>query len=201
MQVANVPEWAVTLTLHYPCSCDEFRTWFIRWRKRVERLDVGLVWRIELQRRGVPHLHCVVWARTLADVEDICNAWLEVTGMGMDGDARLHACMVRELTDGGWYGYLILHNTKSKRDQLGWKGRQWGVVNRRLFSNRESQTWDLTYHQYRRIRKLLNRIYRMRGRKSELPHLAGWQAVGEDRFTVASVVRFVLAKQGKEVQS
>lgn len=195
--VDGAEEWAVTLTIHHPCSFESFRSWFHTFVMRVNRLRVGLVWRIELQRRGVPHLHCVVWVFDSRMIRKLEWVWLEVCEMVGDEDAELNACKSRPLEDGGWYGYLILHNTKAKQDQLGWRGRQWGVVNRRLFSLREEQIFDLTFEQYGRVRKLLNRIYKARGRKKDLPSLSSWQAVGEDRFTVASVVRFVLKKEAE----
>lgn len=34
----------------------------------------------------------------------------------------------------GWWRYTVAHASKSKQAQLGWKGRQWGVVNRALLA-------------------------------------------------------------------
>jgi len=67
--------------------------------------------------------------------------------------------------------YLCDHASKHKQEQLGWKGRQWGVVNRRCFSfpsddDGEQLTgldWSIASRQLRRLGKALVRSKSKRG--------------------------------------
>ena len=52
--------------------------------------------------------------------------------------------------------YLCDHATKHKQEQLGWNGRQWGIINRRNFDfspgeKLEGRSWALASRQLRRI--------------------------------------------------
>ena len=65
-------------------------------------------------------------------------------------------------TDGAIH-YLCDHTSKHKDEQLGWQGRQWGVVNRRNFEWKDDgevidgRVWALTSRQLRRLGKCLRR--------------------------------------------
>lgn len=110
--------------------------------------DVPMVWRIEQQTRKdrrQAHWHCVLWiggeemAARVKAVE-ISLLWQRVvldrvgalkrktlTGFYRHGTAL-------QCLDGssatGLIGYLCDHASKHKQEQLGWIGRQWGVINR-----------------------------------------------------------------------
>lgn len=107
------------------------------------------VWRIELQRRKQPHWHLIAWAEPLKKpdgsplpfsekIETLTNIWhkavLKRCSALSDRTFRgfiLHGVQVRPLLGSsatGIVGYLCDHESKHKQEQLGWKGRQWGVV-------------------------------------------------------------------------
>lgn len=106
--------------------------------------DVPMVWRIELQvlTRRQAHWHCVLWIDGNATYRAVMIAelWRKVvrshvgaltrkTDRGFDEHGVDMRCL-DGATATGLIGYLCDHASKHKRDQLGWRGRQWGVVNR-----------------------------------------------------------------------
>lgn len=180
-------QWALTLTVAVVASADQWRGNWRLFRQRVIKQSIPLVWRVELQERGTPHLHCLVWGGE--EVCDFCRiAWLRVWGVENDPSHCEYAVKSR-LADGGWYGYMILHNQKHLDGEGNcWAGRQWGVVNSRLFKKRDCQQWDLDQYEYGYFRRMVDRLYRRRGRKKSLPVMSSWDQVGGDRFTVAMCV-------------
>ena len=81
------------------------------------------------------------------------------------GESKGYGIVVKWLdgsTDGAIH-YLCDHTSKHKSEQLGWAGRQWGVVNRRNFEWKDDgeivdgRVWALTSRQLRRLGKCLRR--------------------------------------------
>lgn len=130
----------VTLTVPGEITPEEWRTALRRLSMIALRAGISFVWRVELQRRRVPHLHLVAWLPPKSHAHRVfTEEWLErclparcgsmpgalaraahVTGPGSVGDVN-------------WFAYLAAHATKSKKEQLGWKGKQWGIVGRGRF--------------------------------------------------------------------
>ena len=179
----NQVPWGVTLTIPGPVLSDDkvrsiwrdFQTHYLRrkfWSNPV-------VWRIELQQRKQAHWHLVVWARPIHQgvyyttmAFDMARAWRqcvlkhidpleERTAFGFD----VHGVKVQALSAAsatGIIGYLCDHASKHKQEQLGWKGRQWGVVNRHaldlkgtLLAEEEDEVHLLAARQYRRLQERL----------------------------------------------
>jgi hypothetical protein len=174
--------WGVTLTIR---DHGDAETWRENWR-RVNcyclREKLPLVWRVELQKRGTPHIHCIVWG-TLNDCESLRFEWLRLWGVVGDRDHEASAVDIRA-ADGGWFGYVVLHQGKHSVQSASWEGRHWGVCYRKGFRGRECRNWRISDVQYDYIRRVLDRIYRMRGRRRRLPLVASWDAIGEDMLTV-----------------
>lgn len=127
----DLPMYSMTLTIRDYRDPVTWRRNVDAWAKRVTRSRSACIWRVELQRRGTPHLHIILWSRCPAVVR---AAWLSVWGVNGDPDHEAHAVQYDPCTTSAWYEYLAAHATKHKTDQLGWQGRQWGVVNRGLLS-------------------------------------------------------------------
>lgn len=180
-------QWALTLTVGLVATPSQWRKKWQAYRLFIIRSAIPFVWRVELQKRGVPHLHCILWGSETC-CEDLRLKWLKVWGVDKDLAHCEHAVCYR-LASGGWYGYMILHNQKHLDGQgNSWAGRQWGVVNAKLFKRRECDSWDLNVCEYDHCRKMLDRFYQAWGRKKNLPEMASWDHVGADRFTVAKCV-------------
>lgn len=105
-------------------------------RRLCRRRDCGF-WRVELQRRGTPHLHCLIWSDCISRV---CRDWLQVWGVEHDRDHVRHACHITAFGGSAWLGYMAAHAIKHKRDQLGWRGRQWGIFSRSSLRRREMES-------------------------------------------------------------
>lgn len=140
--------WDVTLTIPGDVNPDEWDTLRRRISKRWERGGFAVVWRVELQKRGTPHLHCVVWTPASMSIEKrnglLYIAWWECLPeeKRFAAGAWKHATHVKgPYTDieqsPKWLAYVAAHASKRKKEQLGWKGKQWGIINRELFSERE----------------------------------------------------------------
>lgn len=141
-----------------------------------EYRGVPMVWRIELQTRKQAHWHCVLWLDGLAAARAvmIADLWRKVvrshvgalsrrTDIGFEFHGVDFKCL-----DGasatGLIGYLCDHASKHKRDQLGWRGRQWGVVNRHaldfegaVVEEIEPRQHMLAARQFRRLQEHLRR--------------------------------------------
>lgn len=177
--------WGITLTVPGIdlLSIDEFKC--IHHKLCVWANDnlVPLVWRVELQLRGQPHLHCVVfssvdtvlrlfiqWYRLLDSLPLVYNPEFISSGnkdlvlisrsflAGSD-----HAVDLQLLRgDFRAWRYLVSHMSKGKQDQLGFTGRNWGVCNRKLFTAQVPFTVDLTDVAFYRVRRWIRRLTRSR---------------------------------------
>lgn len=144
--------WGITLTIPGDVlSADKVRGLWYEWVNHTYPRTTSnpLIWRIELQRRKQAHWHCVMLAPDGADTTEsvvsvlavaqawrnlvyrFCGPFTERTTYGFE----LHGVQYVDLTNStatGIIGYLCDHTSKHKQEQLGWIGRQWGVINRRL---------------------------------------------------------------------
>ena len=194
------PCFGMTLTVPGPNITQE--EWDRLWDAYCQRLRrmgyVALVWRIELQTRGQPHVHCICWSRNGPDA--VRTAWFEALGLlgpyegpavTVKGHAKLtakesgepaqetmrvenrafwpgaveHAVRIDEVGDEsniGWWRYLAAHASKSKQSQLGWKGRQWGVINAKHLDLAEPVLIELTRKAEVKVMRCLKRLIRCR---------------------------------------
>lgn len=117
----------------------------------------SLIWRIELQERGQAHWHCVFYCSdddALSRHSDLsvafdlvcfelCSVWRQLIYKRVDTDKwalQTHLGFddkgvdFKPLTSSAIVGYVCDHGSKQKQAQLGWVGRQWGVVGRKNLS-------------------------------------------------------------------
>lgn len=162
-----VPEaecFATTLTTHRAFTPAEWRAATKRFAIRLKRKGWAGIWRVELQRRQAPHLHVALYiprdqlqgvageARRMISVE-----WLKSTGEHRDADAQKFAVMCKQIDGAGWTVYMSLHDSKSKKAQLGWEGRQWGVWHAGVFREIACEGEALTHFELVQMRRFLNR--------------------------------------------
>lgn len=173
------------LCLTVPGQCenwmDDWLATLKRWRTRLSRgnfLHSG-VWRVELQQRGMPHIHAVMGTNatpwTMGAFEAVC-AWQDaLSGWVVDGKPLSDSfrwditCKFELITRADSLRYLYQHTSKAKQAQLGYKGKQWGYLARKWLVRR-AETVDLGEYQsvafYRVIRRWSRRWYggKFRGR-------------------------------------
>lgn len=89
---------------------------------------VHCFWRIELQKNGTPHWHCIVYCPSELDAFAFRQCYHEQVKLTFGYDCINGVAVdIRKLNSiDGAYAYISSHATKHKRSQLGWKGRQWG---------------------------------------------------------------------------
>lgn len=170
--------------------------------------DVGMVWRVELQRSRMPHVHIVAYV-PLGDLDEFTDPsghvfqdpgkvfdkylppvplpgrrnsfkpvrfswkhpvpsfafdarrlWLkQLERNGLISDAALVRsvdCMV--LKSDSSIHYLCDHESKRKQAQLGWQGRQWGVINRSALVTVESAPFDISKQHIGKLSKIIARL-------------------------------------------
>lgn len=89
-----------------------------------------LVWRIELTKNKVPHFHIICFTQDRKDVVFLQDIWLKMVEKYYHySPNREVACKIQDITSSeAAYSYLSCHSSKHKKEQLGWKGRQWGII-------------------------------------------------------------------------
>ena len=132
--------WAITLTSHANLSPDDWRGVMKRFRTALVELGWAGCWRVELQKRKAPHAHVAFWLPPAVTLAEVSALWLRSTGEQDDAAAREHAVHGRKIPadETGWAVYMGLHDGKHKTEQLGWKGKQWGIWNREAFTERKA---------------------------------------------------------------
>lgn len=120
---------AFTLTVREHLEPEAWRSVMEAFRKLVIAEQFSLIWRIELQKRGTPHLHGVVWVRDSDHFDRFRVLWLQASGQSGDAEAEKFACAMKVLEGPEWLAYCAAH--ASKTSQLGWVGRQWGIWGKR----------------------------------------------------------------------
>lgn len=177
-EVPDFYAYAGTFTVHRHVTPDEFRAIVAAFKMRIVRRGFAMVWRVELQRRGTPHLHGALWSPVGGGADDdeeehlfevIRRNWLESTGEDKDAAAKEHAVFWKPILDGGWGAYQALHDGKAKESQLGWKGKQWGVWNRRMFRPIVPECGDLDDQADSEFRVLANLYLQARGARMRMP--------------------------------
>ena len=140
----NSHPFAVTLTTRQMHTPEGWESALKRFRTALSRKhpEWAACWRVELQKRKTPHLHCVFWIpkSTVANYSvswyqyKLTELWLKAIGEEEDMHSWTHAVSVKDLSGAsGWVIYCTLHDSKHKKEQLGWKGRQWGIWNKKAW--------------------------------------------------------------------
>ena len=142
---------------------DEFRECWNRFGVSFRRHypHSALIYRVELQERGAPHIHALAWianedtagvggtpvvpptpAVSLALASfGLKDIWLHSVVNLHRGSYRAferYGVRVEPIKDAGaMFRYLADHASKHKQAQLGYKGKQWGIVGQRNLIKRK----------------------------------------------------------------
>lgn len=106
------------LTMTYPAEfpdCSTAKRHLRAFRKRLMRRYPGLalIWRIELQKRGAPHFHCLLWGCPFLPVADIRAMWADV--IGYTGGDRLQVSVEKIRSWRGVMAYVGKYIAKVTR--------------------------------------------------------------------------------------
>jgi hypothetical protein len=165
LQVQGSVLWSFTLTTHASLSPEAWRGVMHRFRVAVRQKGWAGIWRVELQRRGTPHLHVAFWLPPESSAyggtaNEVRLLWLRCTRELDDELARRRAVKGQEIPhgDGGWAVYMGLHSGKHKEAQLGWIGKQWGIWNVAAFTKREPVRATLNRYQHAQYLRTVRRL-------------------------------------------
>ncbi len=113
-----------TLTTQEIMSVPEFQASLKRFFMNIQYNHVaewGIIWRVEIQRRGAPHLHMV--SHGLA-MENIKMHWLNASRQN-SLESQLYSVKSDKLESWAQIMYVAKHGTKTDQDD-GYRGRRWG---------------------------------------------------------------------------
>lgn len=142
---------------------DEFRECWHRFAISFRRAcpHSAAIYRVELQERGAPHIHALIWLANedaagvggapvvpltsacvlaLADLT-LRDMWLHSVPNLHRGSYRAfckYGARVEAIPDAGaMFRYLADHASKHKQAQLGYKGKQWGIIGEANLATRQ----------------------------------------------------------------
>lgn len=154
---------------------------------RMVKAGMGMIWRMEVQRRGALHWHALVIGEHPGDAVILWHDALRRAGpvtfdppyrgsdperpwkiavssaasrMGVPGAAEHAGQLTVDDYSGAWLRYLQDHASKAKQEQIGvGMGRHWGVVGRKFFAQiLPAEVCELTPSQYARVRRAYERL-------------------------------------------
>lgn len=176
-------ECSVTLTVPGPImTAEEKKSLWKYWTDEVNRKGWACLWRLELQKRGQFHWHCIMGLKMnygsfqghferiiekakkentdqkyrhvmkkdknespykkwytcqeylLKDM--VTELWSKVLPADRQGFVRDHTVELEmDRTGYAWRRYMQDHASKLKQEQLSDTGKQWGIINRKLFTS------------------------------------------------------------------
>jgi hypothetical protein len=192
LHVPGAVLWSFTCTTHAALTPGQWRAAMKRFRMGVLRNGWAGIWRVELQRRGTPHLHVAFWLPAESSAyggisNEVRLLWLACTRELEDEAARVHAVKGCEIPegDGGWAVYMGLHSGKHKAAQLGWLGSQWGIWNGEAFSRREPVRAVLNQYQHDQYLRVVRRMETAE-RRRHFQRLKAAAAVAARRWPIAA---------------
>lgn len=100
-------------------------------RRRWEHVAWSMVWRLEYQKRGVPHLHLLIWGVRFEHKEWLKKTWHRITGETSDDHERVGAWVERMPRGSKLSSYVAKYMAKDGGIPDGWQGRVWGVRGRK----------------------------------------------------------------------
>jgi len=159
----------VTLTYPavWPSDGAVVKIHFDRWVKRLHRAfpAAGVVWKLELQRRGAPHFHCLVWGAEYAELLAWASrAWYECVGSADERHLRAGVRVERLRTWRGVRSYASKY--LGKTGDWGDLGRVWGVRYRDNIPWAEAVRVYCSDRQAARLMRYLRRYAHLRARGS-----------------------------------
>ena len=174
----NIPSctcFGLTLTVPWSCSLYlALRCYSIVWKRFRQRFiyrfpHSGLVYRHELQLRKMPHSHIICYLSPLDSVSLVefhafcVSAWCSccpLAGSNLLSFSQ-YGVKVEFLDDSTRiFSYLADHTSKHKQAQLGFIGKQWGIVNRSVFVSTVSDVLSIPPRVSFLLQRFLSRIYR-----------------------------------------
>lgn len=145
------------------CKAD-LRAFKQRWVRRWG--NIRGFWKLEFQRRGVPHYHLLVVKPKGFDLLECHRMWNEV--VGGDSEHLIRGCHVVEWEGDSPAGYVAGYGSAASKEyqhqvpEGWWSGRWWGVWGLKP----EWQEIGISERQFYRVRRVMRGLTRSRLRAS-----------------------------------
>ena len=155
MDLDNMPK-PVFLTLTFPADFpaeDEARLHLRNLWKRLVRSAGGTsaaLWRLELQDRGAPHFHLIMWLPKKLHHSWYAQNWFEVVGSGDEKHLRAGTRVEHIRTRNGLVWYVSKYVAKTAQDAT--TGRVWGLLGRRYIKYHDKIEMVLTPDQFETLK-------------------------------------------------
>lgn len=155
----------VTLTYpgEYPSSSDEWKRHLDNLARALGRVGcgrLGILWKLECQKRGAPHYHLLVWGvRNIRSFRLwLAETWYRIVGSGDPRHLRAGTSVERIKSHRSVMSYVAKYMSKLE-DGDGWDspGRFWGIINRKAIPWAEILTADVTRVFANRLKRWLRR--------------------------------------------
>jgi hypothetical protein len=155
------------MTLTYPASYPgdpiKLKRHLASFWKRLRRKYpwVSAIWRVELQERGAPHYHLLLFGVSFLAWQWVAKNWYEIVGSGdpqhLNAGTEIHAALSWRLAA----HYLAKYIAKAApEDHLQAIGRHWGIMGRANLP-REMLAYTITWELFDEVRAtLINLITR-----------------------------------------
>ena len=128
---------------------------------------IGLIWKLEPQKRGAPHYHMLAWNVSRSELYTfVPKVWFDIAGNGDDKHLTWHMggfnnehCVQQVRTWNGVRSYASKYLGKTFEVE-GWTkvGRYWGVINRESIPFGELQEIQITRSQAVQIMRYQRRF-------------------------------------------
>lgn len=155
MDLDKMPK-PVFLTLTYPSvyPSDEDARKHLRilW-KRIRRAtdsSACALWRMELQKRGAPHFHLIMWLPKRLSKEWYAQNWFSVVGSGDEKHLKAGTRIEHIRTRNGLVWYVSKY--VAKVEQGATTGRVWGIMGQRNIVYHEKVELTLTPAQFEQLK-------------------------------------------------
>lgn len=139
----------------------------MRWTRRWGPPVGG--WKLEFQRRGVPHFHLLLVKPAEFDLLECHRMWFEVVNSGDDAHL-IQGCHVVDWVGENAAGYVVGYGAGDSKEYQNtapaewWTGRWWGIWGG-LKPDWKAQ--ELTEKEFHRIRRVMRGLVRARSRKNK----------------------------------
>lgn len=186
-------------------SAERWRRLLKRFFMRVSRLGFGLVYRVELQQNGMPHLHCVSYYKTIEDCWNVQVQWWESLEEEIYEDedfgtinllqrqgSLIHSCILSSPRSDfyRWFRYLCSHACKVKQVQLGYQGKQWGIVNRNCFKPCDFIDYDLSDKEFYTLLRWIRKLTKCRTKR----FLYGRSDLFVNPQTIKQMIKYIISE-------
>lgn len=168
---------AISLTIPEKITSGEWFSLLKRFRMQLLRKNKPAIWRVELQKRKVPHLHLIGFGNNILDVGDYWLSWVNSVDSLQNSDGvpfsvhkgfLIYGFVAKFVRSENWFKYLACHSSKHKTTQLGWEGRQWGVIGRDMISFTSDSDFELDDFLAVRLCRCIRRMTRYNVTKDNL---------------------------------